>query len=738
MGSRVTHGAVLGAVLMLAVVLTTAPLPAVGTGKVPAAPRSVTTEPGDGQVTVSWRPPASTRGARVTRYRVVHWRAGSTTKKVVELKASARKLVVRSLTNGTRYVFRVAARNKLGWGAWSPKRSAVPRTMPDAVVAAAATPRPGAIGLTWAPPSSDGGANVDRYAVRQSVDGGQTWTPSLTDSGTDEVTTTSTVVDGLRDGSPHDGDVTPYRLEVRAHNVVGWGPWTPARLAPDALEQMPPFVPGNQLGDAAAAALRDRLTGSWWTEGYPTPAGAGEWRDGGPLVFPIPPSCGSNPAVACPGGVPQDPPPSLVLDLAERVGDAPRRTVTNDAGQARYSLTYRARVGTPEPIAMIVSGNECTLTIDSTQGTSPDLRFDAQVQFSDVGWQTRAMPSSSSVSGLEGSDYSVDGSFACRVIDVPSSVITGQLQSAFQNQLNDRLGDTCGADVPDYWQPCFPILDNPPSAPPPAAPSTSCPAGPPVPGPYLTLTCDGKKLVRTCATGWVDADELVASGCESRATGVVPLRLDAMTGPALADHLSGSFFLGGYPGGVGTGDWYAAPDPVRVPLRACGPSDVFGCPSGVQQTPLPVLELDLTDVGDPGRRRQGAWDPETGVAHLTLRGRSELDAPVAFSHSGVGCQIEVDTTNGSRADLTLNVAAGGAGDGPLTISGYFDGGEMVTVQGLEDEDVVVGPHGWCAYWARGFAMSQVRTWVRDHLVAWAQRQGALCGAPEPYFWQHCP
>ncbi len=66
---------------------------------------------------------------------------------------------------------------------------------------------------------------------------------------------------------------------------------------------MPPFVPGNSLGDAAAVALGDRLTGSYWTDGYPTPSGAGAWHDGGQLVFPIPPSCGSNPAIACPGGV---------------------------------------------------------------------------------------------------------------------------------------------------------------------------------------------------------------------------------------------------------------------------------------------------------------------------------------------------------------------------------------------------------------------------------------------------
>ena len=716
-----------------------APAPAAAAAGSPSAPRSVLAVPGNQRVTVNWRPPRTTGGAAINQYRVVRWRAGSTTKQVVKVGASARTLLVKSLTNGTRYYFHVSAHTKHGWGSPSAATSAVPRTTPSAPRSIRATPKDGAIDLAWSAPASNGGAAIGKYAVRVSTDGGQTWTPAVTASGTDQVTTRSATVTGLTDGSPRLAPVTPYLLHVRAHNAAGWGPWAPARLASAALEQMPPFVPSNSFGDAAAAAFGDHLTGSYWTGGYPTAAGAGDWHDGGPLVVPIPPNC-TNPYVACPGGVPQDPPPTFVLDLTPQEGDTPRRTVANITGAARYDLSYRARVSTSVPIAATVSGSECTVSVDSTPGASPDLRFDARVGFANVGWQTRPSLGVADLSGLEDDDHTWSGAFACSFSEQYfEEQLRDLLVDVVDGRLNELLSDMCGADDPTYWQPCHPILDNPPPAPPAAAPPPSCPDASPLAGPYMTVSCDGTRLVRTCAAGWLDANKRIADGCERSSAGVVALQLNATTAQSLADHLSGSFFLGGYPEGVGTGSWHAGPNPLAVPMQVCG-SSIFGCPNNVPQAPRPTLAFDLSEQGDPGPRRQGSVNPasETPEVTLTLRGRAHLTAPAAFMHSGVGCQLQIDTTAGEHADIELNVPASGTGSGPLTIGSYWDGDGWVTLRNLEQADISVGPHRWCNYFATALAYSQVTQWVRDSLVAWAQREGALCGAPDPYYWQRCP
>lgn len=732
-----------GAVTLIALVaFAVASAPAALAAATPSAPRSVAAVPGNHKVTATWRKPSNTGGAPIDGYRVVWWRAGTSTKHVVKADASARKAVVKSLSNGVRYYFQVSAHNRRGWGTPSGKVGAIPRTTPGAPLDVRATPEQGAMGLTWSAPADNGGAAVGVYAVRQSTDGGQHWASAVTDSGSDQVTTRSTTVHDLHDGTPYAEispyDVRQYRLEVRAHNGAGWGPWTVARLAPTALVQMPPFVPSNAFGDAAAAAFRDRLTGSYWAGGYPTAAGAGDWHDGGPLVVPIPPSCGGNTTFACPGGVPQDPPPSLVLDLTPQLGDTDRRTVSNVTNGARYDVIYRARVTTSEPVAIKYAGADCTFTVDSTAGTSPDLQFAFQVNFQNFAWATTMSAAGTSVTGLENGDYAFVGGTGCQISPPPASVLVSQFVTIFQDFVNQALTDTCGADEPDWWQPCYPILDNPPPAPPAAAPVSSCPTAPPPAGPYLTLTCNGNTLVRTCASGWADADKLIADGCEHSTAGVVPLQLDDTTAQALADHLSGSFWLGGYPGGVGTGNWYAAPNPIQAAWPACGVSTTFGCPNGIRQPSTPALAFDLSEHGDLAPRRQGTYvNGDSQYTQLTLRGRVNLTAPAAFVYGGVGCELQIDTTQGSRPDIELNVAATGTGSGPLAIDGFYDGSGFYTIQGLEDADILIGPHRWCSYWVQGWN-DTVRAWVRDTLVAWAQREGALCGAPDPYYWQRCP
>ena len=91
--------------------------------------------------------------------------------------ASVRTLKATGLTNGTRYYFRVLARNAVGDTA-SATVLAVPRTVPSAPRAVTATPGPRQVKLTWATPSANGGSAITGYAVQRWT--GAKWTTITT------------------------------------------------------------------------------------------------------------------------------------------------------------------------------------------------------------------------------------------------------------------------------------------------------------------------------------------------------------------------------------------------------------------------------------------------------------------------------------------------------------------------------------------------------------------------------
>ena len=94
---------------------------------VPSAPTSVTASAGNAQATVSWTAPAGTISqAPVTDYVVQYSsNSGSSWTTFSDGTSTATSATVTGLTNGTAYVFRAAAVNALGQGAWSSASSAV-------------------------------------------------------------------------------------------------------------------------------------------------------------------------------------------------------------------------------------------------------------------------------------------------------------------------------------------------------------------------------------------------------------------------------------------------------------------------------------------------------------------------------------------------------------------------------------------------------------------------------------
>jgi hypothetical protein len=98
---------------------------------VPGAPTAVSGTAGDEQVSLTWSAPSSNGGASITDYTVQYSSNGGSTWTTFSRSASTNtNATVTSLTNGTGYVFRVAAVNAIGTGAYSASSSSVTPASP--------------------------------------------------------------------------------------------------------------------------------------------------------------------------------------------------------------------------------------------------------------------------------------------------------------------------------------------------------------------------------------------------------------------------------------------------------------------------------------------------------------------------------------------------------------------------------------------------------------------------------
>lgn len=201
----------------------------------PAAPKHVTAAARDHGALVSWIKP----GGTVTAYVITAEPGGATVR-----TSEVTRFLVGGLANGRQYRFTVRAVNAAGTGPASAASAAVTPQAPSA---------PGSVGrlrvlagfgqvaVSWAMPSSDGGAPLTGFRVSTSPA-----TATLTVSA---ATTTATVT-GLKDG-------TSYRVAVTAVNSAG-----AAKVAWSAAVR-----PGMTVPDApasvTAAPTANGVTISW-------------------------------------------------------------------------------------------------------------------------------------------------------------------------------------------------------------------------------------------------------------------------------------------------------------------------------------------------------------------------------------------------------------------------------------------------------------------------------------------
>jgi predicted phage tail protein len=218
------------------------PATTAGEATVPVAVRR------SGQVGLSWSAPASTGGLPISDYVLQSSRDGGRTWTTIPRKASpATTATVTGLVNGTPYVFRVAAVNGIGVGAFTGSTEVVvPATLAGPPTALKATRGNGEVQLTWKAPASAGGAAIGTYLLQTSENGGKTWSTVVRERST---STTATIA-GLVNGRP-------YTFRVAAVNDVGSGPFT--QTSPAVVPATMPGVPTK----LAVVRAKDRVTLSW-------------------------------------------------------------------------------------------------------------------------------------------------------------------------------------------------------------------------------------------------------------------------------------------------------------------------------------------------------------------------------------------------------------------------------------------------------------------------------------------
>ena len=204
-----------------------------------AAPINVAGVAGNGQVSLRWYAPPDNGGRSITDY-VIQYSSngGATWSMCSDAVSPATRATVAGLTNGVSYVFRVAAVTSVGQGAWTAASAPVTRfalaTIPQNVQV---NVQGGQAVVTWAEPSSNGGAAIVDYRVQSSTNGGRTWT-TFTDGVS---STTGATVTGLNNG-------TSYVFRVAALTTFATGTFSAPTAAAISIA-----VPGAVTGLSATA-----------------------------------------------------------------------------------------------------------------------------------------------------------------------------------------------------------------------------------------------------------------------------------------------------------------------------------------------------------------------------------------------------------------------------------------------------------------------------------------------------
>ncbi|MEO0312862.1 MAG: hypothetical protein RL140_92 [Actinomycetota bacterium] len=190
----------------------------------PSAPTQLeavtTTTVGDSGTEVgaslNWTIPANNGGPNITDYKIEVANNCKTFVTVTHLESNSNGFNVTGLDAGTRYCFRVSAKNSVGFGAVSNVAEITTAGVsPSAPTGFSINPAKTSVTLGWEQAAVVGGSPVRNYVVEYSRDGGTTWNTVVKPASTSR----TLVVSGLRSG-------TTYKFRMKSVNDVGSSDYT--------------------------------------------------------------------------------------------------------------------------------------------------------------------------------------------------------------------------------------------------------------------------------------------------------------------------------------------------------------------------------------------------------------------------------------------------------------------------------------------------------------------------------
>ena len=211
--------------------------PATGTpAHIPGAPVAVSTTRGDGTITVTWQPPASDGGLRVTGYTLL-WVAPDGTTFTAGTAATSHTL--EGLINGATYGITVTATNEIGTSVAADPVRATPARVPGPLAYAEIVIGHETLLVNWQPPNDGGGLPVRSYTL--------TWVAPDGAATAIDTTQTSHAIEGLIGGAT-------YTITILANNEVG------ASATPVSAQATPQHAAGPVGGSPDPAAAPSPTT----------------------------------------------------------------------------------------------------------------------------------------------------------------------------------------------------------------------------------------------------------------------------------------------------------------------------------------------------------------------------------------------------------------------------------------------------------------------------------------------
>ena len=220
---------------------------------VPLAPTNVLTTTNNTYVTVRWTAPSDSGGSVITDYIVQYSSdSGSSWLTFADGTSTTLQTNVTGLTNGTAYIFRIAAVSAVGTGNYSTNSASTtpvgpPGTPTSPLVSGGNTQ----MFASWTAPASDGGSAITGYVIQYRRTSTNTYTTYGTVGNVLEYT-----ISGLTNG-------LIYVFRVAAVNAVGTGSYS-ADSASVTVGQVPAAVATPTITNAFATTATDTtLTLSW-------------------------------------------------------------------------------------------------------------------------------------------------------------------------------------------------------------------------------------------------------------------------------------------------------------------------------------------------------------------------------------------------------------------------------------------------------------------------------------------